>query len=156
MNESTRLNAKVAVPGKTKTKLQRHLTLEMISGWIKLQGFDDYTTQGLIDLASGYPTQALPSFRKNFNLMIERVRQKRKKELQGQIVEKVVEIVSKPLETNITLDLDVSGITDRIKIDVSEIPEFINLVMELPSFVDDKSIFSQELKEEHGEETTAS
>lgn len=84
MSEPTSIKAQVFIPGKKSSKLQRQLTLEIVSDWIKLQGFDDYTTNGLIQLASKYPTQALPSFRKNFNLMIERVRVKRRAELQGQ------------------------------------------------------------------------
>lgn len=83
MNEPTSIKASVYVPGKGKTRLVRHLTFEMISEWIRLQGLDDYTTKGLINLASKYPTQALPSFRRNFNLMIERVRVQRRAELQG-------------------------------------------------------------------------
>jgi len=74
MSEPSSIKASVYVPGKGKSKLTRMLTFEMICDWIKLQGFDDYTTSGLIELASRYPTQALPSFRKNFNLMIERPR----------------------------------------------------------------------------------
>jgi hypothetical protein len=83
MSEATSIKAKVSIPGRTHTKLARQLTFQMISEWIRLQGLDDYTTQGLIEMASKYPTQALPSFRKNFNLMIERVRVKRRSELQG-------------------------------------------------------------------------
>lgn len=83
MGEPTSIKAKVHIPGKSSGKLQRQLTFEIISGWIKLQGFDEYTTNGLIELASKYPTQALPSFRRNFNLMIERVRVKRRAEQQG-------------------------------------------------------------------------
>jgi hypothetical protein len=56
----------------------------VITNWIKIQGLDEYTTNGLIELASKYPTQALPSFRRNFNLMIERVRTKRQKEQNGE------------------------------------------------------------------------
>lgn len=80
MSEATSIKASVIMPGKNKGRLQRLLTFEVISEWIRLQGFDDYTTNGLIELAAKYPTQALPSFRKNFNLMIERVRQKRRRE----------------------------------------------------------------------------
>jgi hypothetical protein len=80
MSEPTSIKASIYVKGKSKGKLSRMLTFEMICEWIKLQGFDEYTTNGLIELAAKYPTQALPSFRKNFNLMIERVRAKRKKE----------------------------------------------------------------------------
>jgi hypothetical protein len=83
MSEASSIKASVNVPGKSSSKLQIQLTLEIITNWIKIQGFDEYTTQGLIELAQRYPTQALPSFRKNFNVMIERVRNKRKLELRG-------------------------------------------------------------------------
>ena len=83
------INAKVSLPSTLKDKTRkgpnRLLTFDIISGWIKLQGFDEYTTNGLIELASKYPTNALPSFRKNFNLMIARVRQQRKLEQQGEL-----------------------------------------------------------------------
>jgi hypothetical protein len=84
MSEPSSIRAQVYIPGKRKGGLRQQLTLEIISNWIKLQGFDEYTTNGLIQLASKYPTQALPSFRKNFNLMIERVRTKRRAELNEQ------------------------------------------------------------------------
>lgn len=59
------------------------LDFKTISDWIRLQGLDEYTTQGLIDLAASYPDSALHVFRRNFNLMISRVRDKRKKEQEG-------------------------------------------------------------------------
>lgn len=81
MPEAQQIQAKVSVPGKeTRAPFKPALTLEIICHWIKLQGLDDYTTNGLIALARSYPTQALPSFRKNFNVMIQRVRAKRKAE----------------------------------------------------------------------------
>lgn len=83
MSETSSIRAQVYVPGKSGSRLQRQLTLDVITDWIKIQGFDDYTTNGLIELAKRYPTQALPSFRRNFNLMIERVRSKRRKEQAG-------------------------------------------------------------------------
>jgi hypothetical protein len=85
MSETSSIRAQVYVPGKSGSRLQKQLTLEVITNWIKIQGFDEYTTQGLIELAQKYPTQALPSFRKNFNIMLERVRQKRKQEQRGQV-----------------------------------------------------------------------
>lgn len=84
MNEPSEIRANICLPGTKRTVLERPLTLEAISEWIKLQGFDDYTTNGLIELASKYPNQALPSFRKNFSVMVDRVRRKRRKELNGQ------------------------------------------------------------------------
>jgi hypothetical protein len=85
--EAQQIKTSVFMPGKgPSSRVGRQLTFEMISEWIHLQGFDEYTANGLIELASRYPTHALPSFRKNFNLMIQRVRQKRKQE-QGQPVD---------------------------------------------------------------------
>ena len=80
--EPSSINAKVFIPGKGVGYQgpRKLLTFDMISDWIRVQGFDEYTTNGLIDLAARYPTQALPSFRRNFNLMIARVRAKRQKE----------------------------------------------------------------------------
>ena len=84
MSEGNQIQAKIVIPGHLKDKNRkgpnRQLTFGIVSEWIKLQGFDDYTTNGLIDLASKYPTNALPSFRRNFNLMIARVRQQRHEE----------------------------------------------------------------------------
>jgi len=81
------VDVKVQIPSKGRMKgdnqLQRLLTFDIISDWIRMQGLDEYTTEGLIELASKYPTQALPSFRRNFNLMISRVRGKRKLEQRG-------------------------------------------------------------------------
>ena len=90
VGEPTSLRAKVTGPGTNdkRRQLQKLLTLETISEWIRLQGFDEYTTNGLIEMASKYPTRALPGFRKNFNLMIERVRAKRRAELRGHEQEK--------------------------------------------------------------------
>lgn len=88
MSETSSIKAQVYVPGKSSSRLQRQLTLEVVIEWIKIQGFDEYTTNGLIKLAEKYPTQALPNFRRNFNLMIERVRQKRKQEMNGKFNKK--------------------------------------------------------------------
>lgn len=81
------IKTEVFMPGKTKQArgmaqypAGRLMTLGTITEWIRLQGLDEYTTQGLVELAGRYPTQALPSFRKNFNLMIARVRTKRQEE----------------------------------------------------------------------------
>lgn len=56
------------------------LTLDKVIDFIRSHNFDEYTTKGLIDLASAYPNNALSSFRKNFNLMVQRVRAKRIKD----------------------------------------------------------------------------
>ena len=92
---SNKINVGVTVNGEGNRRGPlRQITLEVVTEWIKLQGFDEYTTNGLIEMASRYPTQALPSFRRNFNLMIQRVRQKRKQE-QG---EDVSNVVQKPIK----------------------------------------------------------
>ena len=52
----------------------RPITLQSVINWIANQDFDDYTKQGLIELASKYPTSALGSFGKNIHLMLSRVR----------------------------------------------------------------------------------
>ena len=89
MSSGNQIDFKIIIPSnqtvdKGRKPPKRQLTLDMVMGWIKLQGFDEYTTNGLIELASKCPTNALPSFRKNFNLMIARVRQKRQQEQQGE------------------------------------------------------------------------
>jgi hypothetical protein len=79
--EASSIKTQVYMPGKGKSShVGRQLTLDVIADWIRMQGFDEYTTNGLIELAERYPTQALPHFRRNFNLMIQRVRAKRKHE----------------------------------------------------------------------------
>jgi len=97
VGEAQSIKTQVFVPGRDKhRRFQRLLTFDIITDWIKKQGLDEYTTNGLIELASRYPTQALPSFRRNFNLMIQRVRQKRREE-QNQPEDVVEEII--PIET---------------------------------------------------------
>ena len=83
--EPSSIKTQVFVPGKGAGYRgpKKLLTFEMICDWIKIQGFDEYTTNGLIELASKYPTQALPHFRRNFNLMIARVREQRRKDQGG-------------------------------------------------------------------------
>lgn len=61
------------------------LTLDKLIEWIKLQNLDDYTTKSLIEMAARYPNAALPAFRKNFNLMLHRVRMQREKEQTGEL-----------------------------------------------------------------------
>jgi hypothetical protein len=81
MNEATSLAVSVSHDSSRKNqKLSRLLTLERVIEWIERQELDEYTTKGLVEMASKYPSHALPSFRKNFNLMVQRVRAKRKKE----------------------------------------------------------------------------
>jgi hypothetical protein len=78
------IEAKVSLPNDARRpRPRRQLTLEMVTEWIKTQHMDEYTTNGLIEMASRYPTNALPSFRRNFQVMIARVRQKRREEQAG-------------------------------------------------------------------------
>ena len=109
MAEAQGISAKVYVPGQDKGQyrklgsrggLKRLLTLDDVIKMIKLQGYDEYTTNGLIALASRYPTQALPNFRKNFNLMLQRVRAKRKLEQRGE-------------EEHVTKDIEVKDIEEK-------------------------------------------
>jgi hypothetical protein len=102
--EASSLKAKVVMPGsKDRPGFRKQLTLKTVIEWIRMQGLDEYTEEGLIESASKYPTQALPSFRKNFNLMIQRVRQQRKKEL-GQVEEEVKEIQDAESESEVRND----------------------------------------------------
>ena len=82
----------------------RLMTLEVVTEWIRLQGLDEYTTQGLIEMAGRYPTQALPSFRKNFNLMIARVRAKRQEEQNQPINEETTEVQSEDWATDMSME----------------------------------------------------
>lgn len=84
MTEPTRMNVNVNAGQRSRGKISRPLTLERVIEYINLQKLDEYTTKGLIELAAKYPTAALPSFRKNFNLMLQRVRAKRKLEQTGE------------------------------------------------------------------------
>ena len=79
---SNKINLGLTVLGDTsrKTTIHPQLTLDRLIQWIKNQELDEYTTQGLIDLAKGYPTHALPNFRRNFAVMLSRVRAKRTRE----------------------------------------------------------------------------
>ena len=67
-----------------KTVIRRLFTLDALCDWIRNLELDDYTINGLIQLASRYPDAALPSFKKNINLMIQRVRAKKQKDQQGE------------------------------------------------------------------------
>lgn len=82
---SNQVNVSVDVKGKDTTpqRFLRPLTLDKVCEWIRRQEFDEYTTNGLIEIASKYPTNALWQFRKHFNLMVGRVRAQRRRELGG-------------------------------------------------------------------------
>jgi hypothetical protein len=83
---ANQVNVKLDI-GHEASRVKIPLTLDRVIFYIRQQGFDEYTTNGLIKLASNTPSGALGSFRKNFNLMINRVRAQRKKELGGEIEE---------------------------------------------------------------------
>jgi hypothetical protein len=84
MSEPSRLSISVSTDSARRTThVGKMLTLERLVEYIEKQGLDEYTTKGLIEEASKYPHQALGTFRRNFNLMIQRVRARRKKEQQG-------------------------------------------------------------------------
>ena len=76
------MNFSIELPGDDNRpkRFRRLLTLENLTNLIQEMELDDYTTNGLIEMASRYPTHALPSFRKNINIMINRVRVKKQKE----------------------------------------------------------------------------
>jgi len=78
MNEASSLS--ISFNDKPKGILPANLTLEKIIDFIRSQELDEHTTKGLIELASTYPTNAFPTFKKNINLMIQRTRAKRTQE----------------------------------------------------------------------------
>lgn len=78
---SERLDIGFSIPaedGRPKPKPGRLLGLSKIIDWIKLLELDESTTNGLIEAASQFPEHALPNFRKNINVFINRVRRKAK------------------------------------------------------------------------------
>lgn len=84
MTEPSRLSISVSTDSARRpNNVGKMLTLDRIVEYIEKQGLDEYTTKGLIEEAAKYPHQALPAFRRNFNLMIQRVRARRKKEQSG-------------------------------------------------------------------------
>lgn len=82
MSEPSRMQVKVTLGEEhgPRPRVTPQLTLERVINWIDRQPLDDYTKKGLAKLAATYPNAALPSFRRNFNLMIQRVRAKRRQE----------------------------------------------------------------------------
>jgi len=98
MSEAGRMDIHISIPGDDgrPKRIRRLLTLDHMIQYIQQQELDEYTTNGLIALAESYPTNALPSFRKNINVMINRVRARRRKEQQK---EDLFPIGNKSLET---------------------------------------------------------
>jgi len=78
MNEASNLSLNVVGGNRPRSTVGPQVTLDKLIEFIKSHQFDEYTTKGLIDLASTYPNNALTSFKKNFNLMVQRIRAKRK------------------------------------------------------------------------------
>lgn len=82
MSEASRLDVKISMPGDEDRPKRpgRLLTLEQVMNWIRLQELDEYTYTGLEKIISRYPTHALPSIKRNFNTLVNRVRAQRRKE----------------------------------------------------------------------------
>ena len=83
--EAKNMNFKVTMPGDEDNVHGRNtarplVTLERVVSWIRSLELDEYTTDGLIKTAENYPHGALSLFRKNFDTMLARVRQKRSQE----------------------------------------------------------------------------
>lgn len=77
MTEATRLS--VSVNNSARGGAPSEVTLNKIIELIKSHNLDEETTKHLISMASQYPTNALYSFQKNINFMIQRAKAKRKK-----------------------------------------------------------------------------
>jgi len=98
MNEASSLSVSVSAGSNGKRgSVSRMLTLERVIEWINHQKLDEFTTNGLVALASKYPDNALPLFKKNFNLMLQRVRATRQKE--GDVRNEVIEQETRKEET---------------------------------------------------------
>ena len=83
--EAKNMNFKVTMPGDEDNVHGRNtarplVTLDRVISWIRSLELDEYTTDGLIKTAENYPHGSLPMFRKNFDTMLARVRQKRSQE----------------------------------------------------------------------------
>lgn len=95
MSEPSSVNFSVNIPGQgQRSRISRILTLDRLIEWIRSHEFDEHTTETLIAMASRYPYEALPLFKKNFNLMLQRARATRKKDenheeigIQGQVTQ---------------------------------------------------------------------
>ena len=78
MSEVGKMDFHISMPNNhdpdRSTKPGRLLTLDQVISWIQRQELDDPTTQGVIKIISKYPTHALPSVRKNFSILVSRVR----------------------------------------------------------------------------------
>jgi hypothetical protein len=85
MSELSKMQLNVSHGSNNSPPLKRVESLDRTVQWIIRQGHDEYTTKGLIELAQNYPTSALPMFRKNYQLMLNRVRAKRKKEVKENV-----------------------------------------------------------------------
>lgn len=121
MTEASRMQVKVDIGQSNRPGPQKLVTLGRVVEWIRKQDFDEYTQNGLIDLAATYPTSALPSFRRNFNLMIQRVRAKRKKEQNGEDVNVEIKIKETIVDNRLSLE---EALNQAFKPVVKEGPEF--------------------------------
>jgi hypothetical protein len=84
MSEASKLNISISAGQEGRPKrIIKQVTLARVIQWIESHGHDEYTTKGLVELASRYPTAALPSFQKNYQILLNRVRAKRNQEQGG-------------------------------------------------------------------------
>ena len=135
--EAKNMNFKVTMPGDEDNVHGRNtakplVTLDRVVLWIRSLELDEYTTDGLIKTAENYPHGALSLFRKNFDTMLARVRQKRsqeeeiaaqemrkeeeaEKKSKNELVEKVEEQSSSEVTEVVEPDAEVEEIKEKQK-----------------------------------------
>jgi len=135
--EAKNMNFKVTMPGDEDNVHGRNtarplVTLDRVVSWIRSLELDEYTTDGLIKTAENYPHGALSLFRKNFDTMLARVRQKRsqeeeiaaqemrkeeeaEKKSKNELVEKVEEQSSSEVTEVVEPDAEVEEIKEKQK-----------------------------------------
>lgn len=91
MSEAGRMTIKIDIGQPDRPGPKKIVTLKSIIEWIKRKQLDSYTQNYLIEVASRYPTAALPFFGKNFNIMLQRARAQRWKD-QSETIESPTEI----------------------------------------------------------------
>lgn len=80
MFEPERINLAGSRPG---SSLQPMLTLEALKAWIDTQQVEERVKEILKGMASRYPNQALPSFKKNYNVLLDRAKRQLRAETKG-------------------------------------------------------------------------
>ena len=135
--EAKNMNFKVTMPGDEDNVHGRNtarplVTLDRVISWIRSLELDEYTTDGLIKTAENYPHGALSLFRKNFDTMLARVRQKRSQEEEvaaqemrkkeevekknkNELVEKIEEQSSSEVTEVVEPDVEVEKIKEKQK-----------------------------------------